>query len=208
MVADPPTRPTSRFERPADEVQVDVDAHLRSCPTAATTRGTFFQFVADLVEREHRSPAPSPTHGLSRRHWVPWNSYPLADFMRLAVDAARLLHRDRPLGEGLRRLGRMAYPSFAATMAGRVVLYAFGDDIDAMMQAVPRAYAVSLSHAVASSRRIEPRRWEVRMQNVYNFADTYHLGVIEGALVARGVEPDVRLRKCARLCDIDFDVRW
>lgn len=199
---------TTAFNRPTFETPVDVAAYLRACPKSATTRGTFFQFVVNFVEKEKRKVPDALFEGVSARRWVSWGSHPLVDFMRLAVNAAGVVHADLPLGEALRRIGWMAYPSFAATMAGRVVIYAFGDDLDALMMAMPRAYSVSISNASVTSTRIASGHWVVAMRDVYNFVDTYQLGVIEGAVRARGFTPQVRIRKGVRPWDADFDVRW
>jgi uncharacterized protein (TIGR02265 family) len=206
MLGNPLERTAGPFERPVLNPRVDVDAHLRACPPTATTRGTFFQFLVDVVhDKRHRADI---FDGVGSRRWVPWNNYPLIDFMRMAINVVRILHRERAVGEGLRSIGRMAYPSFANTMAGRVILHAFGDDIDAMMLAVPRAYAVSVSHLKVTSTRLGPRHWQVQMRDVFNFVETYHLGVLEGALLARGVTPNMQIRRHARPCDLDFDVQW
>ena len=38
--------------------------------------------------------------------------------MHLVVNAARILHPKEAISEGMRRVGWLAYPSFAATMGG------------------------------------------------------------------------------------------
>ncbi len=45
---------TAPFQRPDFDAPIDADAYLRACPASATTRGTFFQFVVDAVEKEKR----------------------------------------------------------------------------------------------------------------------------------------------------------
>ncbi len=199
---------TAGFESPVFDDRIDLDACVRACPASATARGTFFQFVADAVSKAQGSAPQKLYEGVEGRRWISWNSYPLTDFMRLAVNASRLLYPKEPLGQGLRRMGWLAFPSFTATMAGRVVAYAFGDDVDAVLQAIPKAYPVSLSHASAKARRLGNRHWEVGLRDVYNFADTYQLGVIEGVLRAREFTPEVRIRRHLRRCDVDLEVRW
>jgi uncharacterized protein (TIGR02265 family) len=203
-----PTNADASFERLDSSTAGDLDVVLKECPTSTTTRGTFFQFLVASVEKNKRAIPAGLFDGVETRRWVSWGSYPLVDFIRLAGNAVRILHSDLSRGEGLRRLGWMAYPSFAATMAGRVVLIAFGDDADALMQVVPKAYAVTLPDATVTSKRIGKNHWEIGMRNAYNFADCYHAGVIEGGLRARGVEPVLKVRRYPHRCDIDFDVQW
>ena len=205
MVSPPSALP---FEPPDFAAPIDIDAQLQACPAIATARGTFFQYVSDLALKQTGTLPPGLFEGVSARRWTAWNTYPLTDFMRLAVNAARLAFPREPLREGLRRVGWTAYPSFASTMAGRVVVFAFGDDIDAMLQAIPRAYSVSLRGAEARSRRVGPGHWEVELRGVHNFADCYQVGVLEGAVRARGGSPRIRIRRLPRPSDLDLEVRW
>jgi hypothetical protein len=98
---------------------------------------------------------------------------------------------DRPgqPGEAIRLVGRLAYSGFASTMADRVVLFALGEAIDDVISAVPKAYSVTIPDAVVKVTRLEPRRLVFERRNVYCFVDTYHRGVIEGALIAFGSSP-------------------
>jgi uncharacterized protein (TIGR02265 family) len=193
----------AQFDRPVDDAE-----RIRLCPASCETRGTYFQFVVDYVEGASGTAPPALFDGMTQRRWVPWSGYPLREFMRLAVNAARIASPDMPLGEGLRRIGWTAYPSFASTMAGRVVLYAFGEHIEAVLGTAPRAYAVSLPGAIVTSERLEARHWRIGMRQIYSFADTYQLGVIEGALLARGLTPMIAVRRHARPSDLDIDLRW
>lgn len=196
------------FEVPSWEADVPIDAVLRACPRQLSTRGVFFQCICEQV-REQRGLEPDGLFdGLSRRQWVVFQSYPLRDFIQLAHNAARLLVGVRSTGEGLRRLGWAAYPSFARTMAGRVVLYALGEELDDVLQVAPKAYEVALPGAFVTSRRLAARHWRLEMRDVYNFVERYQYGVLEGAIREHGYEPQIRLRQHARSCDVDFDVRW
>lgn len=202
------TASTESFE-PADFARaVDVEERIRLCPASNQTRGTYFQFVVDYVERATGRAPTSLFDGLTQRRWVAWSGYPLREFMHLAVNAARLATPDVPLGDGLRRIGWTAYPSFASTMAGRVVMYAFGEDIEAVLETAGRAYAVSLPGSNVTSERIEARHFRIAMRQVHSFADTYQLGVVEGALRARGLRPTLMIRRHPRPSDLDIDVRW
>lgn len=196
------------FRAPNLSGPIDVDACLRACPSSAETLGTYFQFAVAAVEKELGQIPETLFAGLERRRWVAWQRYPLAAFMRLAVNAAQIATPNLPLGEGLRRIGWMAYPSFASTMAGRVVLFAAGEDMDALFTVLPRAYDVSLTRGTARATRVGERHWCIELRDLHNFAGTYHLGVMEGALRARGVSGTVLVRSRPRPTDVDFDVRW
>jgi uncharacterized protein (TIGR02265 family) len=192
---------------------VDLDTYLAACPPRATTRGTFFTHLRERV-REKLGEVPADLlSGLSQVDWRELRSYPLADFMRLAYRAARLLYPATASSEGLRRVGRLAYPSFASTTTGRIVLFALGHELEDVAKACATAYRVTLPDAVVRvlpvseppSEAASRRRYRVEMRSVYSFVDTYHYGALEGAALALGRNPTVTVRRLGRSCDADFD---
>jgi uncharacterized protein (TIGR02265 family) len=187
---------------------IDVEQYICACPDDAVTLGTFFQHVRDVVIRKTGSAPANLTRGVPAHHWVPFLKYPLVDFMHLAVNAAGILHADQPLAEGLRRVGWLAYPSFAATMAGRIVLRAFGDTLEDVVRAAPKAYRIAVPSATITVKNLGPRRYIFEYRNAYSFVDTYHRGVLEGAIRAHGFDPKVEVRILGRTCDADFEGGW
>jgi uncharacterized protein (TIGR02265 family) len=201
---------------------VDLGAYLEACPPTATTRGTFFQHVRDRVlEREGvRAGSTNPQscapgvdgrwlyEGVSERVWSPFTRYPLRDFMKLAYNAATLLYPQVPTAEGLRRIGWLSYESFRATTAGRVVLFAMGQRLEDVLSMAPAAYRIALPSAVVRMSRIDARTFHFELSNVHSFLDSYHYGVIEGACVAFGHQPQVVLEPGNRLCDGEAQVSW
>ena len=145
--------------------------------------------------------------GIADRRWVVFKTYPLRDFMRLALNAARILNATVPLSEALRRLGRTAFPSLRATMAGRVVLYALGNRLEDAFRNAPRAYKMVLPQAEVI---VDVRDWSgsIELRRVYNFATSYHFGVFEGTIAEYGFQPRIRIRPGRRWCDATFDVDW
>jgi len=140
--------------------------------------------------------------------WIAFRQYSLRDFMRLAYNAARAVHPSLPRGEGLRRIGWMSYPSFAATMAGRVVLFAFGDRIENVLTAAAKSYRLALPCANITTERVDERHYRLLMRDVPSFAETMHCGVLEGAIKEHGFEPEMLVRRGATPADVDFDIRW
>ncbi len=188
--------------------EVDLEKYITACPSTATTRGTFFQHVRDHVREALKREPERLYQGIEKRAWLPFQSYPLADFMRLAHNAACLVHPNRPTSDALRRIGRLSFPSFAATMAGRVVLFALGDRIDDVVKVAPTAYRLTLPSAVVSVREVSERRCRYELRSVHSFVDTYHYGVFEGAGLALHHPLDITVRRQARWCDADFEVAW
>lgn len=187
---------------------IDAEAYIRACPARATTLGTFFHHVREAVVERTGGTQDRLFAGVSRDRWISFRKYELREFMRLLVNAAGILHADQPLGEGLRRLGWLAYPSFASTMAGRVVLFALGEGLEEMAEALPKAYALGVPEAHVESKKLGPRHYLIRLSDVHCFVDTYHLGVIEGAFTARHVVPRIVVRLGKRSCDAEFEGTW
>jgi uncharacterized protein (TIGR02265 family) len=195
------------FSGPKLTHDVDVDRYLRACPPSATTQGTYFRYLRDSIEAAFGA-NPRLVEGLETTEWVAFRKYPMRDFMLLSINAARIAYAGEALSEGLRRLGWLAFQSFSATMAGRVVLFAFGERLENVIWALPKAYAVSVPGAVIETEELGPRRYRITMKNLYNFVDTYHLGVLEGAVLAMGFQPAINVTVGEKLCDAVFEGGW
>ena len=94
-------------------------------------------------------------------------------------------------------------------MAGRVVLYTFGQDVEDLVTSLPKTYALALPGSEARAHRIGPGHVRIEFRRVYSFADTYQVGVLEGPSRAiGGMSAQVLVRRYPRLCDVDVDLRW
>lgn len=187
---------------------VDVERYLKACPMEESTQGIFLQYIRDEVVKRTGSLPARLFEGLPRDRWRPFLKYPLRELMHLVVNAARILHPKLPLSEGMRRVGWFAYPSFAATMAGRVVLFAFGETLGDVVRSVPKAYAICVPEAQVSLTLQTERHFRLEFRGVHCFVDTYHRGVIEGAIWCHGHEPSVAVTVGARICDADMVADW
>src|SRR5687768_12045264 len=114
----PSTHPPIAWIPPILETVVDVDFYYRSCPVDAMLPGVFLSDIFQLVTAKHPSAVERLCEHVSARRWVAFKMYPQRDFIRLVANAARILHPNVPVAEGLRRIGRIAYPGLGATMAG------------------------------------------------------------------------------------------
>ena len=187
---------------------IDVERYLKACPLDESTQGTFLQYIRDEVVHRMGSAPARLFEGLPRDRWLPFLKYPLRELMHLVVNAARILHPKQPLAEGLRRVGWFAYPSFAATMAGRVVLFAFGDNLEDVVRSVPKAYSICVPDAQVTISLQTERHFEAQFRGVHCFVDTYHRGVIEGAIWSHGFEPTVQVIPGKRISDADMIADW
>jgi len=187
---------------------VDVERYLRACPPDERTQGTFLQYIRDEVVKRVGGTPPRLFDNLPRDRWLPFLRYPLRELMHLVVNAARILHPREAISEGMRRIGWFAYPSFAATMAGRVVLFAFGDTLDHVVRAVPKAYEICVPEAQVTLTAQTERHFRVEFRGVHCFVDTYHRGVLEGAIWCHGFEPSIVVTTGPGIADADMVADW
>jgi uncharacterized protein (TIGR02265 family) len=189
------------------DIPVDVDFCLRSCPSHATVPGVFMLDILKVVVAKHHGASERLLDGLSQRRWVVFKTYPLRDFMRLAVNASRIMYDAVPLSEGLRRLGRTAFPSLNSTMAGKIVLFALGNRLEDAFRNAPKAYKLVLPESDVTVE-VGKGRGRIELRGVYNFPTTYHYGVFEGTIAEHGFNPRIRILPGERWCDASFDVEW
>lgn len=174
------------FHAPDFNQTVDVDAHLQRCRPEATTRG---MFLADIVEALKQRNLPLPA-----KRYQAFGSYPQREFITVAADAARHLYPGLAQKEALRRLGQLAYPTFADTMIGKVMYGVLGKDVAAIMKVAPRGYEAVLSHGRAELVQSGPKMARVRLTDVATFLDSYQVGVFEGAFKSCNVAGTVKVK--------------
>jgi uncharacterized protein (TIGR02265 family) len=182
----------------------DPAAHLALTPSDATTKGMFFRALAEQASRSKSRGAVERWVG---RNHLSFRDYPMRDFMAFSVEAARAIFPGTPLGEGLRRLGKTAYPTFAASMIGRVIVGVFGDDLERIFSVAPRAYDVAIAPTRVRVKALGPRHFRFGYEDAFAFVDSYQVGVIEGAILHHGSTPSVRVH-APSLASAIFDVRW
>jgi uncharacterized protein (TIGR02265 family) len=197
----------AEFHPPRVSAPIDLERHLRELPPDATCRGLFF---ADPIERLGRA---QPGHPILRsgeiggRRYLPFRSYPYADYMRLMHDAARALHPREPVGEGLRRVGRGAYTALLSNQIGRVMFGVFGRSFDQIVRMGARGYGVSVSFGSVRVEERGERHIRYHFEDFPAFIETVQVGIVEGAMDLCEVEGEVRV-KMRGLAHGTFDVRW
>jgi uncharacterized protein (TIGR02265 family) len=193
-----------RFVRPDFAKPVDVVAQKRLVPHGATTKGMQLQALVDECRRRG-----VPLEG---RRYVAFRDYPGDEHLDLLVLTAERVWPDLPRREGLRRLGRLAYPAFRSSMIGRVmfgtILGAIGaNDVEGVWKLLPKAY--SISGSVGGVKIMEVHRDNVLLHffGIYTFLDAWHIGILEGAVEMFDRVPDVTIRSNSET-EADVRVRW
>ena len=189
-----------RYVRPDPKVPVDLAAHIALAPAGGKVKGMFFRKVLDEVQRKG---GPS----IRERSYFTFSDYPLADWLTLLRDAAAAAHPRDPIREGLRKLGRSMYPTFADSTVGKVLFSVAGRDVMRALPLYPRIWSVISNHGTAAIDELTPGRVVIRQRNVWDFVDCFQLGSIEGGFGFFGIHADVKLAALSP-CDADFEVTW
>jgi uncharacterized protein (TIGR02265 family) len=185
---------------------LDLRAHLDAVPSHGEVRGMYFVALLEACKRLAPSAKASLARWLDRR-FVAFRSYSLRDYLELSHEVATALYPRVPPREALRRLGWQAYPTFASSMVGRVVMGVFGSDLERIFAAAPRAYELSVKPGRAESHRMGAAHYRVLLSEIYNFVDSYQVGVLEGAIRHADLRPDVDILSISPI-EALLDVRW
>jgi uncharacterized protein (TIGR02265 family) len=179
----------------------DLEDWISEVPKGATVKG---MYLSSMMASLDRGGYARPT----KDKFVPFKDYPLTAYMRLMLDASALAWPNLPPREGLRSLGQGAYPTLAESMVGRVIFSVAGRSWKAALPLTEKAYGVSLSPGSAKLAHLTDHSAVLELRDIWNFADSYQVGVMEGAMVAFGVEGTVTARRRDRKCDVDLQLRW
>jgi uncharacterized protein (TIGR02265 family) len=189
------------FVAPDFEAPIDVDEYLRLIPLGATIKGMFFSRLLD------RLGSSRVQFGRSRPRYVAFKDYPLADQVKLIAEVAVAIYPELGLREGMRRVGHDVYPAFASTLVGRVLFAAVGKDVFSMLQAGTKAYSMSASVGTVEILDSAERSALLLFRDIYNFIDSYQVGILEGAFSVLGLTPIIRM-KLDGLTSGLFEVTW
>lgn len=173
---------------------------IERTPAANTVKG---MYVAGIVEAlAQRDIAPR-----DQRRYQAFKDYSLRDYMRLCLDAAVTLYPSRSPKEGLRSLGQLAIPTFAQSISGAVVMGTVGRSWELALRCVSRGYQISLKPGEAIVAELSAERALVQLRKVWNFGDSYQVGVVEGLMDWCGLNGEVTAHVISA-CDTDLKLQW
>lgn len=178
---------------------LDVDAYVRLVQPGATVKGMQFQGLLDECALHGRA--------IPGRRYVGFRDYPGEELVELLAMCAERLYPDEPPREGLRRLGRIAYPTLKKSLLGKIVFGALGTDIRALLTLVTKAYQLSGNTGHASVLEVGDGEAIIHLEGIYTFIDAWHVGIIEGAVTTYAKDPIVKIKRLSPTA-ADFWVRW
>lgn len=195
------------FSAPDFSRELDPLPYLERVPPDALCKGMFFHDVLKAVQRVSPTAAAQLVPHMGQRRYVRFKDYPLREHMELTAEAVKLLYPQLPSREGMRRLGWLAYPTFADSMVGRIVFGVLGKDLDRIFEVGPKSFEVSMTRGRAVARRLGEAHWRYELKEVFGYLDSYYVGVLEGPIRHHGLVPDVRIHP-ASISDAVLDIRW
>jgi uncharacterized protein (TIGR02265 family) len=194
------------FATPRTKFELDLDAIAVRLSGAPTTKGMFFTRALSLV--------PGPTDdepiiraaGLDETRFVPFNSYPWMDFIRVCCAVSDVIAPQR--AAGLRKIGRTLYTEFADSLAGRLTFGLLRNNADRVISLGPKAWNMSGVPGEIVGESVGDCHYRYHFNDYpAEITETLAVGVLEGALVECNEIPRI-LFGCADPMHAVLDIRW
>ncbi|MEM9068382.1 MAG: DUF2378 family protein [Myxococcota bacterium] len=186
------------FTEPNFDDGDDTDERLPRIPKDAWVRGMFLQEIVD----EGR------TRGVDLGgSFTAFHKYPLDQFMRLLQRGAHEIYPDLPFGRALYELGRVSYPNFAKSLAGKALFAVAAGSFRRFLELSTRGYEVTTGPAKVTTRFLSSTEAIVTYRQVWAYPATYQVGVAAGAMETTGVTGELRVQRLD-LDQADLYIRW
>jgi uncharacterized protein (TIGR02265 family) len=181
--------------------RLEFENFILSTPEKATVKGMYVESFLRTFDQRN---LPRP----STQRYVTFKDYPLRDYMRMLLDACPVLYPGCSLREGLKRQGRLVYPTLLDSTVGRVIFAIAGRNWQMALPLASRGWEISLKPGSAHLFDVTPKSAVLALRDIYNFADTYQVGIMEGAMETFLIEGTVVPRLQKRACDVDLVMQW
>jgi uncharacterized protein (TIGR02265 family) len=197
----PPTSYEGRpFVDPPWDAPIDVERALAIIPADSTISGMFFSYLVGAAKaKNHVLPS-------ARDRYLAFNFYPVAELARLVIEAAPLFFPGRSLRFALRTLGRHSPDAFLSSTLGKVTLGST-EGVHAAFAAIANAYELNLRPSRVAIVDRGPTWAVVRIDKVFYFLDSHHVGTFEGIFKFAGVNGTVRIASRSA-SSADLQLSW
>ena len=197
----------------AGGVELEYERRLAHATPQDTARGLFFNGVKAAVISLGGEAALQQCHTLlndprCEKRFIDFSSYPVADFLKMALAASRVLapHLGGPENTQ-RRLGMQAMCDFLDSMAGRTLLLLSGDSPKRVMGNLVSGYRSAVSYGERSVTVQGENSARVTMKRDF-MLPLYNEGVLLALLEAvHAKNPQVRARPIT-LLDCEYELSW
>lgn len=191
--------PRPGFSVPDFTRPIDLAAQKRLIQPGATVKGMQLQALVD--ECKKRGVA------IGTRKYTSFREYPGEELLDLLVATAEGVWPGIPTREALRRVGRLAYPTLYNSLVGKVIFGALARDVKGIWGVVSKGYELSGSTGTATLLEVSEEEAIVRLDGMYSFIDSWHVGIFEGAIEVYDADSEVYLKMNTPM-SADFQVRW
>ena len=181
--------------------KAELEDWISETPPEASVKGMYLETLLSMLKRRG---AALPTD----KRYFSFKDYPLRELMRLMVDAVEVLYPDISPREGMIALGRLALPTLTSTTIGKVIFSVAGNSWLRALNLVTKAYEVSIRPGTASVAEVTETSARVELREIWNFGNSYQVGVFEGAMKHFGVRGSVQAVRVGRRCDVDLIMLW
>ena len=192
---------TTKPERP--EIEQELSRFwewIDKTPRTNTVKGMYIGGLNDALVANGVQPPAGP-------RIQAFKDYPLRAYMAQLIDAATTLYPHVSVHESLRRLGELAIPTFAKSIVGSVTMGVVGHSWELALKCVSRGYEVSLKPGSCTVASIGNGRALLQLRNVWNFGDSYQVGVVQGLMKWCEIKGTVT-PKMLSLSDVDLTLEW
>lgn len=172
------------FTEPKWDAPLDADAAIARIPPDATISG-MFPYALAIEARRRGFTLPS-----ARPKYVNFSFYPLREHARLLVETCHRFYPELSLRQALRHLGHYAPKAMAASTLGRI-MFGTVSGVQEMITAMAKAYPLNTRPAEVEVASTGPGYAIVRLDQIYHFLDSHHVGAFEGVFKHVGVQGKV-----------------
>ncbi|HVG63022.1 MAG TPA: DUF2378 family protein [Hyalangium sp.] len=194
-------------------VELEYERRIAHATPQDTARGLFFNGVKAAVvslggEASMQQCQTLLSDARFERRFIDFSSYPVADFLQMALAASQVLAPQLGGHEKTqRRLGMQAMRDFLNSMAGRTLLLLSGDSPKRVMGNLVSGYRSAVSYGERSVTLQGENSARVSMKRDF-MLPLYNEGVLLALLEAvHAKNPQVRARPIS-LLDCDYDLSW
>jgi uncharacterized protein (TIGR02265 family) len=183
---------------------LDLDAVADRIPAHHRLKGMFFGRCVAVVRDEWPSIAATLEEPAPNGRYSAFESYPVRDYQRVFVAAARKTHPKVSPREAMRLYARAEVEAFVATMLGRVTFSMLSDPTAALLR-YPEVFDLLAQGPTASAKKLGERVVLVELRNAHAPVE-YTVGVLEGIVLAFKRHSRVQVTSSTELLRVE--VRW
>lgn len=186
----------------------DLERRLAHCTDSDTSRGLNFNRLFDLVRERLGDEAARRCDPQGKAARTDFFSYPVADYLRIAWDAAdRLEPAFGSTDAVFDELGRRTVTGFLSSVLGRTIFAIAGRDPRRFVSAGPAGYRSAVSYGDRSVEWLGEKRARMIFKRDF-MPPTFHRAVILAGLGASDAKAPRVEARATGLLDSEYDISW